>query len=96
MKARKMLEDVFKIVYKNDHNTYKNELEKLQSLSDAELKRKILNDEIYIYVKPFKEPSLKDIKEFADYLNIELDEKLILPSHNNIVTENPVPVGLAS
>lgn len=96
MKARKMLKDVYKIIYKNDPATYKNEIEKLDSLSDSELKKKIQNDEIYIYVKPFKEPSLKDIKEFADYLNIELDEKLVLPSHNNIVTENPVPVGLAS
>lgn len=96
MKARKMLEDVYKIVYKNDQETYLKEIEKLNNLSDSELKKKILNDEIYIYVKPFKEPSLDDIKEFADYLNIELDEKLILPSNGNIVTENPVPVGLAS
>lgn len=93
MKARKMLEDVYKIVYKNDKNTYKTEMEKLNGLSDSELKKKILNDEIYIYVKPFKEPSLDDIKEFADYLKISLDEKLVLPSHGNIVTENPVPTG---
>lgn len=95
MKARKILEDVYKIIYKNDKNTYKTELEKLNNMSDAELKKKILSDEIYIYVKPFKEPSLKDIKSFADYLGIELDEKLILPSHGNIVTENPVPVGFS-
>lgn len=96
MKARKMLEDVYKIVYRNDKNTFKTEMEKLDGLSDSELKKKILNDEIYIYVKPFKEPSLDDIKSFADYLKIDLDEKLVLPSHGNVVTENPVPVGLAS
>lgn len=93
-KARKMLKDSYKILYKNDPDTHKKELEMLDAMSDKELKRRIENDEIYIYVKPFKEPTLEDIKEMADYLGIELDEKLILPSHNNIVTENPCPVGL--
>lgn len=93
MKARKMLKDVYKIIYKHDKETYDSEMKKLDSLSDKELKDLIESDKIYLYVKPFKEPKLKDIKEFADYLSIELDEKLVLPSHGNIVTENPVPVG---
>lgn len=94
-KARKMLKDAFKIIYKNDPETRLKEEDMLDSMSDQELKRRILNDEIYVYVKPFKEPSLKDIKEFADFLNIELDEKLILPAQNNIVTEHPCPLGYA-
>lgn len=93
-KARKKLEDVYKIIYKNDPDTHKKVLEELNSLSDSELKKLILEDKIYIYVKPFKQPALKDIKEFADYLGIELDERLVLPSHGNLVTENVIPVGL--
>lgn len=92
MKARKMLEDVYKIVYENDPDTYKSEMDNLNNLSDAELKKKILDDDIYIYAKPFKEVSLEGIKKFADYLKIDLDEKVVLG--NGVVPERPVPVGL--
>lgn len=94
-KARNILKDVYKIVYVRDENTHKTELEKLNSLSDKELKQLVLENKIYIYVKPFKEPTLDDIKKFADYLKIDLDEKLVLPSLGNAVTERPVPVGFA-
>lgn len=92
-KARKKLKTVYQIMYKNDPDTLKNEIEKLDNMSDKELKELILNDEIYLYVKPFKEPSLKDIAEAANFLGIELDEKLILPNQGNIVTDHPCPVG---
>jgi hypothetical protein len=93
VEIRTFIRKFFNIIYRKNPVVHKEQLEWVIKMSDSELRDKIENGIFELIIKPYSEPSMIDIKDAAKFLDIELDEYLILPSLNNIVTENKVPVG---
>jgi hypothetical protein len=70
----------------------KKEISRFDSLSDKELIDMIINDDFYINMPPFHEPSIEDIISTAELFNIPLEEYVVMPELDNAKTERPVPI----
>ncbi len=69
---------------------------KLNKLSATELRNKIKNDKLklFILIEPFEDISFEKIKTAADLLDIPLEEKVYIPELDKW-TNNTVPVGVS-
>ena len=68
------------------------ELARINTYNEATLKRMLKDDDFFIIVKPFREPSLRRIEETASIMNVPLEEKVYFPDKNNMVAKEPTPV----
>lgn len=99
-KAEKMIVDTISILDKTGLNTQKY-LEIFKGMSDAKFLEWIKNNEehLYLEVLPFKnEPSMHDIEEAAKFIDVPLEEKVIIRNDgsdpdNPSVTTFKQPVG---
>lgn len=80
-KSRKQLVDLIKIMTTNDTKKFKADyLKTFTSMTNKDLKEFITND-FSIIMRPFKDPSLKLLKKFADDNNIVVEERLMIPDN---------------
>lgn len=79
---------------KKYYNSVKNNLNTIQ---DTKLKKLFVNKEFVFnfIVEPFTNLSINNIKDAADLLDIQLDEKIYVPA-TKTWTKRPVPVGMKS
>lgn len=78
---------------RNDKEMLGIEIKRFVDLPDKEFTESNIDKHLYFTIRPFKEPSLDDIKDASKVINVPLEEYIYYPDANNVVTKVKVPVG---
>jgi len=84
--------DFLKMALVNDSVGLKSQLADLKKMTDSQFK-KFLTSNLHFVMKSFLNPKLNDIIKMSKYFKIPLEERLVVPTSNNVLTNSPVACG---
>lgn len=95
-KVKSVIISILTKLLKNDKEMLSIEVKRFTELPDTAFSEKNIDKHLYFTIRPFKEPSLDDVKDGAKIISVPLEEYIYYPDVNNTVTKVKVPVGYIS
>lgn len=95
-KVKSIIISILTKLLKNDKEMLSIEVKRFTELPDTAFSEKNIDKHLYFTIRPFKEPSLDDVKDGAKIISVPLEEYIYYPDVNNTVTKVKVPVGYIS